>query len=349
MTTSREIIREAFTLGRPSRVPVGVCLGGSWPFFIEGVTLQELISEPPAKAAEIFYRVNDRVGADFVTVGTGATAFVIEALGGQIEFSKRGAPEIASLLVNSIDDIDRLDVQTIYHSEKLQWLKNVAAETVKLNNNNSNPKSLFVSGRAPFTLAGQLLGLETLSKSLYKNKPLVEKLLAFTTELSVVYFEFMLEAEGIDGIFIPDPSASGDVVSSRHFESVVIPCLTNVVKRLLPYQKLTLIHICGNITDRLHLLPQTGIQMISVDSKVDLRIAKQRLNGKIALAGNVNPVSVLEEMTADEVYIETKKCLNDAARDGGFMLLPGCDISAKATEKNINAFTESCRNFEYDD
>ncbi|MDR2704225.1 MAG: uroporphyrinogen decarboxylase family protein [Planctomycetaceae bacterium] len=340
MSTSREIVTEAFALKRPERVPLGICLGGSWPFFVEGVYLQELLSSPPSKAAEIFYRVNERVGSDFVTVGTGATAFLIEALGGKIKFTKNGAPEIDSILISSPEDIDRLDLQTIFQTEKLKWLKAVAAETVKLNESklNNNQRSIFVSGRAPFTLAGQLLGLETLSKSLYKNKPFAEKLLAFTTELSVAYFEFMLEVSGIDGIFIADPSASGDVVSVRHFESAVIPYLTAVIKRLKRYQKHFLIHICGNISDRLHLLPQTGIEMVSVDSKVDLRNAKQILNGKIGLAGNVNPVFVLEEKTADEIYIETQKCLNDAAGDGGFMLLPGCDLSAKVSEENIRAF-----------
>jgi uroporphyrinogen decarboxylase len=345
MSTSREIVTEAFALNKPERVPVGVCLGGSWPFFVEGIPLQELLSFPPFKAAEIFYRVNERVGADFVTIGTGATAFLIEALGGKIKFAKNGAPEIDSLLINSPDDIDKLHLQTIFQSEKLQWLKAIATETVKLNENklNNNQRSLFVSGRAPFTLAGQLLGLETLSKSLYKNKLFAEKLLAFTTELSVAYFEFMLQVNGIDGIFIADPSASGDVVSVRHFESAVIPYLTALIKRLKSYQKHFLIHICGNISDRLHLLPQTGIQMVSVDSKVDLRNAKQLLNGKIGLAGNVNPVFVLEEKTADEIYSETQKCLNDAAGDGGFMLLPGCDLSAKVSEENVRAFVAAAR------
>ncbi|MDR1141539.1 MAG: hypothetical protein LBL62_07590 [Planctomycetaceae bacterium] len=340
MTTSREIVNEAFALKKPERVPLGICLGGSYPFFVEGVDLQNLLSESPSRAAEIFYRVNERVNADFVTVGTGATAFLIDALGGEIGFSKKGAPEIVSLLIHSIDDIDKLNLQTVFQSEKLKWLRAVAAETVKLNEDkhNNNQRSLFVSGRAPFTLAGQLLGLEILSKSLYKNKPLVEKLLTFTTELSTAYYKFMLEVKGIDGIFIADPSASGDVVSTKHFETFVIPGLTAVIERLSSYHKNSLIHICGNITDRLHLLPQTGIKMVSVDSKVDLRNAKQILNGKIGLAGNVNPVFVLEEKNADEVYIETKKCLDDAAGDGGFMLLPGCDISAKVPEENIRAF-----------
>ncbi|MDR2755375.1 MAG: uroporphyrinogen decarboxylase family protein [Planctomycetaceae bacterium] len=335
MVTSREIVSEAFALKKPERVPLGVCLGGSWPFFVEGVHLQELLSAPPSKAAEIFYRVNERVGADFVTVGTGATAFLFEALGSKIELTKKSAPEVSALPINTAEDLDRFDLPSVFKSEKLKWLKAVAAETVKCN---KNQKSLFVSGRAPFTLAGQLLGLETLSRLLYKNKPFTEKLLAFTTELSIAYFEFMLEVSGLDGIFIADPSASGDVVSVRHFESVIIPYLTAVMERLKPYRKHSLIHICGNISDRLHLLPQTGIQMVSVDSKVDLQNAKRILNGQIGLAGNVNPVFVLEDKTADEVYIETQKCLNDAAGDGGFMLLPGCDLSAKVPEENVRAF-----------
>ncbi|MDR0703450.1 MAG: hypothetical protein LBF88_00510 [Planctomycetaceae bacterium] len=146
MATSREIVSEAFALKKPERVPLGICLGGSWPFFVEGVYLQELLSDTPSKAAEIFYRVNERVRADFVTVGTGATAFIIEALGGKIKFTKNGAPEIDSLLISSLEDIDRLDLQTVFRSEKLKWLKAVAAETVKLNESkhNNNQRSLFV-------------------------------------------------------------------------------------------------------------------------------------------------------------------------------------------------------------
>ncbi|MDR3233743.1 MAG: hypothetical protein LBT46_08805 [Planctomycetaceae bacterium] len=342
MSDSNAIVREAFALRKPERVPVGVCLGGSWPFFVEGVTLQELLTQPPLRAAEIFYRVNERVGADFITAGTGATAFLIEGLGGQIKFTSKGAPEIASLLIQSETDIETLDIASALQTPKMQWLKNVAAETVRLN---QHRKSLFVSGRAPFTLAGQLLGLETLSKLLYKNKTFVEKLLDFTIKLSAAYFEWMLQTDGFDGIFIADPSASGDVVSVKHFEAAVIPPLTAVMQRLEQFQKLSLIHICGNITDRLHLLPQAGIQMISVDSKVDLQTAKKILNGKTALAGNVNPVTVLEDKTEEEVRLETQRCLNEAAKDGGFMLLPGCDISAKATEKNITAFVNAAKDW----
>ncbi|MDR3331424.1 MAG: hypothetical protein LBT08_02235 [Synergistaceae bacterium] len=336
-TTPREITLEAFKLKKPDRVPVGVCLGGSWPFFIRNASLADLLDDP-IKTASIFYEVNERVDADFITVGTGATALLFQGLGGKIEFSSKGAPSIASILVESESDIDRLDISRAIRSERVQWLRAVAKETVRLNRGR---RSLFISGRAPFTLAGQLAGLEMFTKSLYKNKRFVDRLLDFTLELSAAYYEFMLGADGLDGVFIADPSASGDVLSARHFEGVVLPKIVGLLKRLAPYERPSLLHICGNITDRLHLLPETGVGMISVDSKVDLRLAREILGGKIGLAGNVHPVFVLEDMSPGEVAEKTRECLAAAAGGGGFMLLPGCDLSSKVPEENVCEFVRT--------
>lgn len=337
MASSREIVREAFALKKPARVPVGICLGGSWPICREGYTLQSLLADAK-QAARVFYEVNAGLGADFITVGSGATALLIEALGGEIRFNKKGAPEIISLLVRSEEDIDRLDIGAVLRAPRVQWLKEIAIEMVRLNR---EEKSIFVSGRAPFTLAGQIFGLENLSKALYKNKSLVHKLLHFTTELSAAYFEEMLTVDGLDGIFIADPTASGDVVSIPHFETYVLPYLTKVLGRLRPYDKLSMLHICGNTTNRLHLLPPTGIQFVSVDAKVDIKEAKEILQGKIGLAGNVDPVAVLEEETADTVFLRTMECLDNAAPGGGFLLLPGCDLSTRVPEKNVLAFVDA--------
>ncbi len=342
MASSRDIVAQAFERKQPERIPAGICLGGSWPIFVEGRSLKELLTDAK-ETAEIFFRVNDRVDADFVTVGTGATAFLIEALGGEIRFSSNGAPEILSCLVEKEEDIDKLDIAKALVAPKLVWLREVAAGVIRLNKGN---RSIFVSGRAPFTLAGQLYGLENLSKALYKNRKLVEKLLEFTTKLSVEYYKYMLELEGIDGIFIADPSASGDVVSRRHFEAFVLPYLTRVLEQLMPYRKLSMLHICGNITDRLHLLPLSGIQFVSLDSKVDLSKAKEILQGKIGIAGNVNPVAVLEDKTPEEVYQETIRCLREAAYDGGFLLLPGCDISAKVPEDNVVSMVKAAHQWD---
>jgi uroporphyrinogen decarboxylase len=335
--TSRDIVLDAFNMKETERVPVGVCLGGSWPFFVEGESLGSLLSDAK-RAARIFYEVNERVDADFITVGTGATALVLEALGAEISFPKDSAPSIESVLVRSDTDMDTLDIPGAFQSERVRWLKAVAEETIKINRGR---RALFVSGRAPFTLAGQLSGLEAFTKALYKDKRFAERLLQFALKLSSSYYEFMLDADGLDGIFIADPSASGDVLSVRHFEEFAIPCLKNLGERLARFKKPTLLHICGNITNRLHLLPDTDLRMISVDSKVNLKDARKILDGRMGLAGNVHPVFVLEDMSSSEVTEKTRQCLGEAAGEGGFMLLPGCDLSARTPEENVAAFVKA--------
>ncbi|MDR0817076.1 MAG: uroporphyrinogen decarboxylase family protein [Clostridiales Family XIII bacterium] len=335
-------LKAAFTGGAPARIPVGVCLGGSWPFFVEGCTLKELLKDP-IRAAEIFYGVNERVDADFITVGTGATALMIGALGAEIRFADNGAPEIMSYLIEKEEDIEAADIAGALRSEHMLWLKDVAREIIRLN---SGRRSIFVSGRAAFTLAGQMYGLERFSKALYKDKALAAHLLEFATDVAAAYYEFMLELPGLDGIFIADPSASGDVISRKHYESNALPYETELVRRLKHHDKLTLMHICGNITNRLDLLPSSGVQMISLDSKVDLAEARNILDGRLAISGNVNPVQVLEDLAPEEVYRATQSCLEAAgASGGGFMLLPGCDISYKVSEENIRAFVKAARDW----
>jgi uroporphyrinogen decarboxylase len=267
------------------------------------------------------------------------------ALGTRIKFSANGAPQMDSILVEQAADIAKLNIDRALQHPNLQWLREVAREMVALN---QGRRSIFISGRAPFTLAGHLASLETLARSIYKNPQLVDKLLDFTAELSARYFEFMLDfdgSEGIDGLFIPDPSASGDVLSAKHFAATALPRLTQLAKRLHRHNKLTLLHICGNITDRLPLLPQTGLQMISMESKVDLAYAKQVLGGKMAIAGNVHPVQVLETGSIAEVEQQTLACLQAAAHGGGYMLMPGCDLSAKVPEQNVKVFVETANNW----
>jgi uroporphyrinogen decarboxylase len=333
-------------LARPAGpgIPAGVCLGGSWPFFVEGASLADLLRDP-AGAANIFYSVNDRVGSDFVTVGTGATALLFQALGAKVVWHPRRAPSIDSTLAANPGGLARLDPAGALESEGLAWLKAVARETVRLNVSN---RAIFVSGRAPFTLAGQLCELEMLTRALYKDKPFVEALLAFALELTAGYFDAMLAIPGIDGIFIADPSASGDVLSAAHFRNWALPWTARLTTRLARWNKPILLHVCGKITDRLEQISLSGAGMISLDAKVGVGEARAILGGRLAFAGNVDPVGVLEDMDPGGVCRESKLCLDKAgAGRGGFMLLPGCDLSARAPEPNVLAFVRAAHEYEF--
>jgi uroporphyrinogen decarboxylase len=71
-----------------------------------------------------------------------------------------------------------------------------------------------------------------------------------------------------------------------------------------------------------------------------MRKAREILDGQMGLAGNVHPVFVLEELSTSEVTEHTRQCLAEA-QGVGFMLLPGCDLSAKTPEENVAAFVRA--------
>jgi uroporphyrinogen decarboxylase len=341
MATPNEIVRDAFTGGTPEYAPVGINMGGSWPLIIEGYSLEE-VSGPgradPRAAAEIFYGVNDELDSDFVTAGTGSTAFMLEALGAEIAFAGLGEPAIMVPPVASAADLEGLDVRRITESERIRWIRDVTEEIAALN---GGKRSLFISARAPFTLAGQMLGVEKFSRAIYKDREFTERLLTAATDLSTLFYEYLLDIEGIDGVFIADPNASGDMISKRHYEELALPRFTELLTRLAPYGKLTLLHICGDIADRLDLVARSGVQMISLDSKVDIAEAKAIVNGALALAGNVDPVGVMEDGTPDDVYVAARRCIEQAEGSAGFMLMPGCGVSRKVTRENAAALVRA--------
>ncbi len=341
MSASKERTIRAFCGQKPDRVPVGVFLGGSWPIIKSGLTLQGLIGDP-VRTARVFYEVNEELDADLLMVGTGATALIIRALGGEVRFNSKGAPDILSELIQTEADLDRLDVATAFADPAVRWLQETAGELYALAGQH---RLILASGRAPFTLASQLYGVENLARAMYRNKEFVHRLLEFATRLSIGYFVPHLQAGIVDGAFIADPSASGDLISARHFAEFVLPYTEQVVSAVKKAGGLTMLHICGDITDRLHLIPDIRVDNLSVDTKVSIAAAKNVLGTRVSLSGNVDPVGILEFGTAAEVRQATVTCLEPGAGAGGFILLPGCDLAAGVAVENIRAFVETGRSW----
>jgi uroporphyrinogen decarboxylase len=338
---SKQLTEQAIAGEIRGPVPVGVVLGGSWPVIREGYTLEELIGDA-GKTAAIFHQVNERLDADILTVGTGATALLIRALGGKIRFHRNGAPEILSGPVWTQHDVGRLNLASAFRDPAVRWLGEVSARLAELV---ADRRFILASGRAPFTLAGQIFGLENFLRALYKNPALAHELLAFTTELSIAYFRLMNGTKALPGALVADPTTSGDVISRKCFEKFALPYLKKVIQAVKEDYGYAVLHICGDITDRLPLLEGIGIDVLSIDSKVSITAAKNMIGRSVCIAGNVDPVGVLEDGQPDQVATATRDCLEAGTGDGRFILLPGCDLAAAVQEANIKAMIKAAHDW----
>jgi uroporphyrinogen decarboxylase len=330
---AREIFRNVLELKPTERQPVSVFSGGAWALTSNGLSLEKALASPPELTAETLYRMYTTVNSDIAWAVSGFNNIVIGAIGGKIKFRSKGTPDVIEARLKKASDVDDIKLDTIKDDERVRFLYEVARLLVK----KAGPDLPVALTRwGPFTLAGLLYGAENLMRDIYRNPESVRHILDFTTELYLIYVDPYIE-NGVDMMLIAEPTASGDMISRRHFEEFVVPVFKKVSETLSKKNVATAIHICGNIENRLDLLADVGARFISVDYKVSLKKAREAFNGKTAFGGNMNPVKVMQQGTVDEVKQACEQSIAEAGDGAGFILMPGCDLPPATPTENVKA------------
>ncbi len=333
----KERVFEAFRLGQPERVPASVFGGGMWTLLSSGTDFQSLIGDPQAMA-RVNIETARKMGFPIVYVGSGYNNFHAAALGGRIKFRKRGAPDLEDPLIKNVDELEGLNIDDLAKDELVQTVweaTRIVAQEL------GDEVVVTATAWGPFTLGAQIYGVEKVMRSMYKSPDDLRKVMEFATSVIVRFYQPLLEDTVIPMTSIADPTASGDLVSRQHFAEFALPYLQALNADTRSKGAYTLLHICGDTTDKLDLLIETGADCVSIDHKVHIERAKDIFNGKMCLAGNVDPVHALLEGTPAQVEAASRSTLDKAARDGGFMLMPGCDIPPNVPEENLRAFLQA--------
>lgn len=335
----KEIIIKAFEGGKPERVPVTLFGGGMWSIHNFGTTFKEL-STDAKRMADMLIHMSGRLRCDIVYAGSGYNNFHASSLGGSIKFREIGAPDLEAPLISSEEDIPRLDITALDREGVINTIK----EALRLTKSRIGDEYIVsMTAWGPFTLAARLVGEELMMKATFKKPAFVERVVDFTTDLLIHLYEPLVKDGTLEVISLADPTASGDLISKKQFERFALPYLKRFTDWARSKNVHTLVHICGNTTDRLDLFPLTGASCISLDHKTDIAKAKEILSGKICFAGNVDPVKVMLQGTVQDVESHCRRIIETAGTDGGFVLMPGCDIPPTVPYENIERFIDVAR------
>ena len=335
----KDILLEAFGLGTPERVPAVIFGGGMWTIKNSGKDFLYFIGKPK-EYAELIIKTADILQSDMVYPGSGYNNFLAAAIGGKIKVRHIGAPDLEGPIVHSPEDLDALEIENIYESEAIQTIWK-ASEIV--HNEIGDRYLVGTTSWGPFTKAGNLRGVEQLMKDIYKNKDFAHKVIEFARELITAFYEPLVKDVGMDAVSIADPTASGDLISRKHFLEFALPALKELIGEFKKRGVTTFLHICGDTSDKLREIAESNPGCFSLDHKVNLANAKKELEGVVCIAGNVDPVTVLNDGTPDYVEKVSMDCISAAAEGGGYVLCPGCDIPPSVTLENIRAFINSTR------
>lgn len=339
--THAERILQAADLKPTDRVPFALLSSGTWCIVSHGSNLLDALSLPPDTVAGWLHEGYTAVDSDISWGGSGYNNIVVEALGGKVKWRKSGTPDVTETLFTSAADADAYDHAVIRKSPKIRKLYEFTSSLVE-----KEKGERLVGGGSwgPFTLAGLLLGADALMKGIYRDRAAVEKTLAFTTELYLTYIQGYIDA-GAKVIQMAEPSASGDMISRKHFSEVVMPYIQAAFRRLSDKGVTMILHICGNVSDRLDLIAESGVHIMSLDYKVDLAAARDAFAGKIAFSGNLNPVSVVQSGTREEIIRETVAGIEKVGEGHSYIVMPGCDIPPSTPLENLRLISETVRGY----
>ncbi len=339
---SKEIFKQAIRLEKTPRVPVTLLSGGVWVFNKRGMSLGDSFDLSPEATAEIIAETNEEVRSDIIWAAAGCNNLAIRAIGGKARFSRKGvASDIEEPLLESVSEIDKLNVDRLLDDAGMIAM----LATTKILAKNIGDKTMIGNSQwGPLTLAGLILGTEKLMRMTIKDKPAVHAILEFTSELCYRYWELFVNA-GVEFVSMAEPCASGDMISRKQFIEFAMPSAQKIRKRIADKVDGTMLHICGDITKFLDLIPEIGVNVVSLDYKVDLRKAREVLNGKIAFTGNMDPVEIMQDATPDEVAAKCRECIEKAGLDGGYLMMPGCDLPPGVPLENLKAMVDTAHSY----
>jgi uroporphyrinogen decarboxylase len=331
--TPKEVYKSAAKRIAPERLPTTVSADGILRRDA-GYTVESFFHAPPEEQARLTIDAHDLYGGDSLYTGYSGT-IAIRALGGKVVFRDHGFPDVEEPLIESISELDKIDISKIKDDFYYQSTVNTARELVRQGGDRYN---IQVGSWGVFTQAGLIYGAERLMRATVKDKAAVHALLEWTLELFKACQGEIVALGGDTGSFA-DPSASGDMISLRTFEEFSLPYIVKLTEWFNARGLLTQLHICGDINDRIPVIADSGVDVLSVDYKVDIVKAAKTLHGKAVIGGNADPVAVILEQNADSV----KKVYADtiAALDGEpYIVMAGCGIPANTPVENIRAINE---------
>lgn len=342
--TSKQRLAAALTYKPVDRVPMMILLGESWLIERMNISFKDL-REMEDLGAELLVKTYDEMQSDSVTTGLGCWIGVLEAAGCPTEISKPGAPiEVKPCIKDVAKDITALDRSKIRENlENNELIQKMMRQTRAIKKMVGDSK--FVAGQivGPFSAANMMVDVKDFMILLGKKSPYVQPLLEYATDFCAEIIR-MYRENGCDIVQICDPCSSGDLISPKMYEQYVVPTLKTLMSGMGNYE-FTMLHICGKAGMRLPHVKEVGFNGFSVDSPVDLKESLAAAEGKLAMMGNFDPNGLLRLEPSEKVYAAAYANAEIAGLNGGYVMMPGCDLAATTPMENIHAMVRAATDY----
>jgi uroporphyrinogen decarboxylase len=326
--TSYQLVHEATRLHEPVRVPV-VPIVGLYSMNISGLPSSEILHNAEKQASSQL-ACQEYYGYDGVFNVMDLTVEA-QVLGAEVEFPQRTFPYLKTHPLKDplkFESLPSFDINSTRLSVFIGSIESMASRI-----KGKLYLSSYVIG--PFTLAGHLLGIDTLMEMTLEDETIAADIIAYCARIVEPYIEAQANA-GTDNIVILEPSASNSLISPQFFSKYSYPNLKFLISRIHSLDVGATLHICGKTSRILKVMSETGADVLSIDSQVDMSEAKQAVGSRVCLMGNIDTTLLVDGTSAD-VARSAYACIDGAAEGGGYILSTSCDMPIEVPEANLRA------------
>lgn len=256
-----------------------------------------------------------------------------EAFGAEISFTENEVPAVIGHMLSDASDIKALKVPSLRAGRVPQYLKaNVLAAR------GITDRPVFAGCIGPFSLAGRLYDMSEIMVLIYEDPEAARLLLEKCTEFITKYCLAIKEA-GANGVLMAEPAAG--LLSDEDCRKFSSDYVKMIVDRVQDDDFTVVLHNCGNTGHCTGAMVATGANAYHFGNKCDMaEVIKEVPADKLAI-GNLDPVSLFKDATAEEMHDATLDLLKRMDGHPNFVLSSGCDTPPHSPIANIDAFFDA--------
>jgi [methyl-Co(III) methanol-specific corrinoid protein]:coenzyme M methyltransferase len=142
----------------------------------------------------------------------------------------------------------------------------------------------------PFSMVLAMHGVENTMVGLTREPRKIRHFIDVAADILIQCADAQFD-EGIDALAIGEGGAGGNMLSPKMHEEFLLEAHRRMI-RGIPGP--TIMHICGDITSRLHLLSGIGLVCFNFDWAIKPKAMREASEGKFRIMGNINTYDLLK-------------------------------------------------------
>lgn len=260
-----------------------------------------------------------------------------EAFGCAISMPEHEVPNVTGRLVYDEESVNQLQIPSLSTGRMPEYLK---ANRLAVENIEGKPVLSGCIG--PFSLAGRLYDMSEIMVGIYIEPDAIKTLLDKCTAYITAYCQ-ELKKIGATGVIMAEPAAG--LLSNEDCQEYSTTYVNRIVEAVQDENFIVILHNCGNKGQCTQAMIESGAAALHFGNAIDMVETLKQCPPDLIVMGNIDPVGILKQATADEVYRITADLLAKTAEYRNFVISSGCDMPPMVPDANIKAFYQAISDF----